>query len=178
MRIDRGQCLFLVVLILLVVTFVFGLWLPRRQRAEMLEHDIAVAQRELAAVRDRPIVEPVNPIDAERLRQESEIALPRQPQLGPLLERLSADLEAVGLTVRELRAESVVRQSEVDRIPILLECSGTYAGLRELIRRIEDYERLVRIDRLGVSGDAVAAPGNLDAGMELSTFIRVAEDAP
>ena len=177
MRIDRVQLTILLILGVFVTVFVVGAWRPHYCRIAALKTEIEARQATLHHLQDQQVDASLNvaPLFAARVATFDR-AVPVKAGLGPLLERLSCDLAAESVVVRQLQANTVIEGDEVDRIPITLQFEGPFPSLFRLLQRFESDARILRIDRIDVSSSTGEPGATLVIDVEMSTFARRAQE--
>jgi hypothetical protein len=126
-------------------------------------------------------------IDAERLIRDlpelraaaRRFALEVPPEQGPLLESIGADLTADGAPEREIMTKPTVAGQPVARVPFSLQYRGTFAGTVSLLNRLQDGERLTRVERIVVERSATGDANDrktLRVQVDFSTFARTAKE--
>lgn len=179
MRIDRGQVVILLVLGGLMAVFVALFGRPHfqaasdirvkiRQLEQQLQDILPASGAEEEATESRP--------EADLTTAEIDIAVPFNSELGALLEKLSGDVAAESVVVRQLEAKSVVEGSDFNRIPITLRFEGSFEALFGLLQRIETTPRIIRVDELDIRGGSPEFDLPLVVDIQLSTFFRTAEE--
>lgn len=116
--------------------------------ADRLAHAVQLAQRDLDS--------------AEQFTTRWREAAPEESQLAAMLGRITAEAEAVGVSIRRLDQRDITRFESIEQVPVLLECQGDFRQVFELIRRLEAMPQDVwlsrlRIEQLGQDSEKVSA---------------------
>ncbi len=98
------------------------------------------------------------PQQIEALQAEVELATkyrlrwrknaPQDAGLAEFYRRLTADAELAGVAVVTIRPQGAVLTAPIREIPVELQCSGTFAGLSEFLKRLEEAPESISIETL------------------------------
>lgn len=177
MRVERDQVILVAAITAVLVGFgVLGYMPIRSGRQESKERiDVYKAQlaSDLAGARQLP-----------KLREEvaalqealggSQRDVPTQSELASLLRTLSSELDRQQVTDKEVQTRAIQSGADYNVLPVSLRFTGTFGAVYGFVRQIESMPRLIRIDRLELSGTPDGA-GRLTARIELSTFFTAGE---
>lgn len=169
----------------LTLAGVLGAWLPIINRGRSIEQAIAGLESELAKPADTP--ERINKLRAQVEKLESRgrgrtADIPRDSEVAKLVQDLSASLDTLGITRREITTGSPRPVDQALSLPVTVMVSGDFGSLVSLLRQIEQFPRLVRVDRMKL-GPASRTKGEeptdgmLRADLVLNAFY-LGSDAP
>lgn len=136
---------------LLIVIGAFGLLWPAWRANEALRAEIRVMRAELSRPTDGPeIIAGL----ADRLHElksssrERMIPIPETSDVAGLMTRLSAVLNRLGLSQREITTGSETMVDQTASLPMSVTLRGGFTQIYNAIREIERLPRLVRVQRL------------------------------
>jgi Tfp pilus assembly protein PilO len=102
--------------------------------------------------------------------------VPYQPDLGQLLSEVGRQLAGGGAVDREILTFPTVNGTPLNRVPVSLRFKGSTSGTMALLRQIENYNRLTRIDRIVLEKADPASAGPISASVEFSLFSRASQE--
>lgn len=162
----------------LTLAGVLGAWLPIVNRGRSIEQAIAGLESELAKPTDSP--ERISKLRAqvERLEERGRgrtAEIPKDSEVAKLVQDLSASLDRLGLARREITTGSPRPVDQAMSLPVTVMVSGDFGSLVSLLRQIEQFPRLVRVDRMKIGAPSRAksdepADGMLRADLVLNAF--------
>jgi Tfp pilus assembly protein PilO len=103
--------------------------------------------------------------------------VPYQPDLGQLLSEVGRELAGGGASEREILTFPTVSGSPLNRVPVSLRFKGSTASAMALLRQIENYSRLTRIDRIVLEKTDPTSTGPISTAVEFSLFSRASQEA-
>lgn len=152
--------------------------LPEREKADQLDHEIAVARAKVAVARDfaqayRP--EALNSADLFRLSK----AMPSGVGMPDLLLQLERVADSAGVALRTIVPRDEVRHEGYRAIPVDLTATGSFYSVSDFLLRLRSTVRargnnldvggwLYSIDRFSLSSPARG--GDLSANLTVSAF--------
>lgn len=107
--------------------------------------------------------------------RELQTSVPEESDLGSLLEQLSRDLGATDVTDEAIVVQTNRSSGPFNRIPLDLRFDGGFLAMFNFMRRIETYDRIVRVDRIQIGFNRSNAEKPLRIDMQLSAYYRSAE---
>lgn len=143
--------------LVLVVALGVGVFIaPGYQRSSRLAHEIDRFQAELKKPNSGPEVIGKLTKQLETLRSLSDrrmTPIPQESDVAGLMTDLSAMLDSLGLTHREITTGDSRTLEEASSMPMTVTLEGPFPSIAEAVRRIESLPRLVRVQRLRVSSN-------------------------
>lgn len=141
-------------LTILAVVGGFGFIWPAWNANQALQSEIRVMKAELARPTDGPeiITGLANRLHEMRTTsRERMVPIPETSDVAGLMTRLSAVLNRLGLTQREITTGSETLVDETASLPMSVTIRGGFTQIYHAIREIERLPRLVRVQRLRLS---------------------------
>lgn len=99
--------------------------------------------------------------------------LPAEPDLGDVLDSLSAQLAKAQVREQEMLTRPTVATKQFMRIPVTLRFRGPLASAFEMVRRVEEQPRLTRVEKLTVERPFEGAQPQVE--IEFSAFSSTTE---
>lgn len=106
---------------------------------------------------------------SECVRREGRV--PSTSDLSPLLASLAEDLDELAVRDRALSTVKPIEHGEALRVPLQLAFRGTFAGVFELLQRLEQSDRLVRVRRLIVNREPGSTAEDLAVSARFETYL-------
>jgi Tfp pilus assembly protein PilO len=147
--------------------------MDRRGELDTSQARLAKLQEESAAY--RRTAEQVTALRSQLKRFAEQV--PYQPDLGLLLSEIGKELAGGAASEREILTFPTVAGSPLNRVPVSLRFKGTTASAVALLRQIENYNRLTRIDRIVLEKSDPTAKGLISTAVEFSLFSRASQEA-
>jgi hypothetical protein len=94
-----------------------------------------------------------------------------------LLSEVGRELAGGGASDREILTFPTVSGSPLNRVPVPLRFKGSTVSAMALLRQIENYDRLTRIDRIVMEKSDPASQGPISTAVEFSLFSRASQEA-
>ncbi len=167
-------------LVLLAGAGVFGLLVPSWTSGRVLRTEIGMLETELSKPKSDP--EMIERLEKElgllnALRDQRMTPIPEERDVAGLMRELSAMLDELGLSEREITTGSPQEQEEASVMPMTVMLSGPYQSVAEAVTRMESMPRLVRVQRLRMAldrlrNDAVNRSGVVRADIRLEVFFE------
>lgn len=153
------------VLVLLILVGGFGFIWPAWRTNQALDREIRVMRAELARPTDGPeIIAGL----ADRLREmqtnsrERMVPIPETSNVAGLMTRLSAVLNRLGLTQREITTGAETMVDQTASLPMSVTLRGSFSQIYSALREIERLPRLVRVQRLRLAYESRSQFGQSD----------------
>ncbi len=156
-----------------VVVLGGGLWLhlnaldTRNERIAALDRERVTLESQLA---DAGLEGDVAALRDELARREAVLGI--EQGVGSLMRALSADLNDLELSNRSLTSGNTRQEGTVKQIPLSLSFKGSFADTFELLRRVQDYDRLIRIEQLSINREGRSLSDEVMVSAKLVTFAR------
>jgi Tfp pilus assembly protein PilO len=173
MRFERDQLRVLIILGVMLSIFMVAFWLPNRLHERRLHAELIKADQHLAGDQRSPdaLASMVKQAaDLRSLTQQSQKYVPQTDELSQLLRQLSLELEGQHVTGQEIQTGSIVHGEVYSVVPITLRFKGSFPAVYGFLKRIESMNRMVRITRLELDGDAQRTDELLTIRLEIYTF--------
>lgn len=127
--------------------------LPQRRKLADLKTQIAAQTAQLKAHADSASTVPalLNHVQEMRDRYgDFDRRLPKSRELFAFLEEISQTVRDVQLDSQGIQPATPVKEDLYHTLPIILRVRGTYAELIRFLNRIDQIERLTRVQRLDI----------------------------
>jgi len=162
---------------LVVGTLAIGL-VPPMVRAQVLEDQIDAARAELAKPNSGPEVLVDLENDLAQLREiagEGMTPIPADADIAGLMGRLSTMFDMCGLGAREVTTGQAEQLEEASSMPMSVAVQGRFPAILRVLIEIESLDRLVRIERLRLTGlherkGPIDRSGDIRASVQLDVF--------
>jgi len=143
---------------------------------------LAAIQMEVAQAQQKIAADTVH-IQLESLQSQladMNTIVPVSHEVAPVLEKLARDLQSLGVSERSLTTAPAIKQGSITQLPLNVTFRGSFASVFQWLERVNQYDRLVRVERLILRKDTSAADpsASLSVTARLDTFGRVAEINP
>jgi Tfp pilus assembly protein PilO len=98
------------------------------------------------------------PIVGEKMKKlRSEIGeyydkIPRNRDFAALWEQIADMMKSLNLKDQLIQPDQEVLGSEINSISVTIKCSGSFSQLYEFFKLLEDFDRVVRIEQLKLTG--------------------------
>ena len=145
------------------------------KRGELMRLEKTLAKLQADSAAYHRAAEEVTALRTELKRFAEQV--PYQPDLGQLLSEVGRQLAGGGASDREILTFPTVSGSPLNRVPVSLRFKGSTAGTMALLRQIENYDRLTRIDRIVLEKGDPASNGPISTAVEFSLFSRASQEA-
>lgn len=176
MRIERDQLILLGMMAVVAAVFTVAVYLPIRSQQSQSQEQIRAYKTQLgidlAGSKELPTLEK----EVAALREACSGAqrdVPTQSELGDLIKALSGELERQQVRDRETQMRPVMQGADYSVLPVSLQFTASFRSLYSFLNQVESMTRLIRIDRLELTGTPEG--GMLNARIELSTFFTEGE---
>lgn len=178
MQIDKDQKATAAIIVTLLAGFGFGVYLPNQLEIGQLEEGIAQSEGQIA-IHDKN-ARGLNDLRVAvadmrvRLKTASK-HIPESNELASFLRTVDSELDNQKMIDAEKLTERIVPGQDYNVIPLSLRFKGDYNGLFRFVSKLENEERLIRINRLEVKGQPHKPDEPVDVRVELSTFASPVE---
>ncbi len=156
-----------------VVVLGGGLWLhlsaldTRNQRITALDKERVTLESQLV---DTGLEDEVAELRDKLAHREAVLGI--EEGVGSLMRTLSADLHDLELSNRSLTSGNTRQEGVLKQIPLSLSFKGSYADTFELMSRLQDYDRLVRVEQLTINREGRSLSDEVMVSAKLLTFAR------
>lgn len=151
---NQGRALPGVCLALVAAIAIGALIVPQYNRSRTLRREIKEFHAELAKPNSGPEVIGTLTNQLETLRSLADrrmTPIPQESNVAGLITELSAMLDSLGLSHREITTGDSRRLDEASSMPMTVTLQGPFPSIAEAVMQIESLPRLVRVQRLRVS---------------------------
>ena len=174
MRIEKDQIWTLGTAVVLLAAFIAGVLAPLHAKRVTYQQRIDQARKTLdSELAQTKGLAKLNS-DVASLRQVINGAqqyVPQQDELADMLRGLSEALDAYGVSEREVKTQTTLHYAKYSVIPISVKYRASFPAVFGVLRRIEQMQRLIRVDQLQVRNESDDPLEPLDIELSLSTFI-------
>lgn len=107
--------------------------------------------------------------------EDYEVKIPKNRQFAELWRQFASVMNKHNLKGQLVQPGTEIQGSEVSRIPMTIECTGSLNQIFELFRSLQDFERLIRIEDMKlINGKDFAGPLKME--VQASVYYRSAEE--
>lgn len=172
MRLTREQILLIGATCVLAGGFLAGVFYPQHRRIREARQQIALTEQQLQSDRVRAATVPELARQVEQLKRRHrnfDRRLPKQKELGEFLREISTTILAERLTDQVIEPGSPTAGALYNVLPIIMQFDGTFGGLANFLSRIDQMERLTRIESIIIE-PIEDEPGRLHVEMQLNIY--------
>ncbi|MCC6682729.1 MAG: type 4a pilus biogenesis protein PilO [Phycisphaeraceae bacterium] len=174
MRIEKDQKRAMLTAGIMLTVFTAALLVPLRFQRASYQHRIDDARQALGIdLADTKGLAKLNS-EVAGLRQVINGAqqyVPDQDEMADVMRGLSEALDAFGVTERQVQTQTTQHYQKYSVMPITLQYRASFPSVFGVLRRIEQMQRLIRVDALEVRHDSDDDLQPLEIKLSLSTFI-------
>ena len=180
MRLERDQRRTLAILGVVAGLFVGVLWMPHKFQERRLRSQIEDAQVQLGF--QGPAVGLGNLArEVARLKTEASASnkyVPPETELAQLLKEVSSHLAKEQVTDHETQTQAISVGADYSMMPVNMRFQGSFPATFGFLRNLEEMDRLVRVTRIKLHGEASKPMDPLEVSVELCTFFAPSEVLP
>lgn len=153
---EKQQLIILSVAVVLFVGFGFFRYYPLAKQKEHIEK---VNEQQMAAVAKAKTYSMQLPILRRHINAITEktddynVKIPKSRQFAELWQQLASVMNKHNLKDQLVQPGTEIHGSEVNCIPIIIECSGSLNQIFELFKSLHNFERLIRIESIKLIND-------------------------
>lgn len=167
--------------VILVAAFVYFAILPKNEKVEQLEKDIAKLEKDIS--KSQSMVQRLDELKAEnqRLRAELEALeefLPAEKEISSLLKQVEELSREAGLEILSWTPTAKRRHSSgiVYEIPVSISISGSYHKLGRFYSSLTQLDRIVNVVNISLGGPRpVGKEAVLNVSFSAVTFTAIPE---
>jgi Tfp pilus assembly protein PilO len=144
------------ILVALVLTAVFAVYLPQARKRDRINSEVVSEKLSMETdLRTCQVVpELVRQVDEMKNRYRNlDRRLPKQKELGGFLREISANLLQARLVNQMIEPGKPDQEDLYHTLPIMMKFQGNYLSLANFLKRIDDMERLTRVQKMSISLD-------------------------
>ena len=162
-RIPKEVCIVAAVILAMIGVASLAFYIPQGRKLEQIRTQITTQQRTLEAsvqsVQSLPVM--IQQVQALKNRyRDFDRRLPKSQELHEFLRQISGYLGQ-----KELRTASATREEHFNTLPISMKFRSSYLNLAGFLDRVENMERLSRVQKLIINND--------DKGDELDVELQM-----
>ena len=173
MKIKRERLKTVVVILTMLVLFIGSVLVPYGFRDASLQRRIDTARSDLGIDRvdDTGLVRLYNEVKELRTQLDGRGRyIPDEDRISMVLQDFSGLINAPGVTGQEIVTVKPGRYADYNILPVKIQFSAPFATAFDLVARIEQLSRVVRIDRLDIKAEPDYPHQPLTVNLELSAF--------
>ncbi len=99
--------------------------------------------------------------------------LPKQQELGAFLKEISSDLAEAKLVNQSIEPGSPQREQLYHTLPIVMKFQGSYLSLAAFLKRIQDMERLTRVQTLIIGPNHEESRKTTDGDLSIELHLNI-----
>ncbi len=168
-----GKLKTVVVVLAMLVLFAGGVLVPYGFRDAALQRRIDTARSQLGidGVDDAGLVRLYDEVQDLRTQIDGRGRyIPDEDRISLVLNDFSGLINAPGVTGQEIVTVAPGRYADYNILPVKIQFSAPFATAYDLVARIEQLSRVVRIDRLSIEAETDYPRQPLTVNLELSAF--------
>ena len=169
-RMKRDNWVTLGVLAALLVGAMFILYLPQSNKLDEIRSQSASLKTQLEADAKKAAVVPamVRWIDTMQKRYLGfDRRMPKRKELAAFLREISSILASERLSNQLTEPGNPTREELFHTLPIIMKFQGSYLSLASLLERIDEMERLTRVQKLTIARDPKHEELNIEIQMNI-----------
>ncbi len=93
--------------------------------------------------------------------------MPQSKELAGFLTEISAILASEQITNQSIEPGDPVREELYHTLPIIMKFEGSYLSLASLLKRIDEMERLTRVQKMAIKTDDNSKSVNIELHMNI-----------
>ena len=157
----------------LVMVAAFVLYIPQGHKLDDLRAQIqteknAIANYSLKAAVVPDMIRQVQ--DMKSLYKDMDRRLPKQKELGGFLQEISGNLAKERLDNPMIQPGNPSKEDLFHTMPIIMKFQGNYLSLASFLNRIDNMERLTRVQKLLIATDPKGADTKVDCEMQMNIY--------
>lgn len=152
---EKQQLIIIGLAVVIVFGFVFFRYIPLARRTQEINQSKLRHSQETLEVRDQSQRLPIIISKMEQLKGkigDFDRKIPVVHEFGSLWDQIAAVMSKCGLKEQLIQPQKEVKGSEICLIPINMQCSGNFEEIFAFFQSLEDFERVIRIESLSMSG--------------------------
>jgi Tfp pilus assembly protein PilO len=157
-HLTRENWIVLGVLGAIVTAATVFLYIPQGQKLDELRGQIAAAEASLESDGQKVAVVPdmVKQVQEMKARyKDFDRKLPKRKELGGFLREITGNLAEEKLANQSIEpATNTIREEFFQTLPIVMKFRGSYLSLASFLRRIDEMQRLSRIQKLKIEANS------------------------
>jgi len=159
---EKQQLIILGLAVAIVFCFVFFRYIPLARRTQEIKQSKLHYLKETLKVKDQAQRLPIITSKTDQLKKkvgDFDRKIPVICEFGSLWDQIAAVMSKYGLKEQLIQPREEVKGSEICVIPINMQCSGNFEEIFGFFQSLEDFERVIRIESLSMSGSDVEHGG-------------------
>ena len=172
-HLNRDSLILAGVLMVLVSVAIVFVYLPQHREMNSLAAEIATKERVLSANARKVSVVPglCRQVEAMKSRyKDFDRRLPRRTELGGFLREISGNLAAERISDQWIEPGTPAREELFHTLPIIMRFSGPYLSLASFLKRVDEMERLTRVQVLKVGSSRDDEKLNLTIELQMNIY--------
>jgi len=154
----------------LVIAATLLVYVPQGRRLQTIRAQVASQKMALSVNAEKAVVIPamVKHIEATKRRYKGfERRMPKRKELAGFLSEITHILETERLSNQLTEPGSPTREQLFHTLPIIMKFQGQYLSLASLLGRIDEMDRLTRVQKLVISQDPRSDQLNIELQMNI-----------
>jgi len=153
---EKQQLIILGAAAVVIAGFVVFRYVPVARRGRAVKLSQADQQALVANANARSSRLPILRAKAEQLRQQTagyDVQIPQRRNFAGLWQQIADVMNRHNLKDQLVQPNTEIKGEQLNCIQITIKCSGTLNQIFELFKSLEQFERLIQIERLQLAGD-------------------------
>jgi Tfp pilus assembly protein PilO len=171
-HLSRDNLVVLVIVVVLVATALFGVYMPQAAQREELERAIEIDRARLEQTEHKIEVVPAMAQRVETMRLEYkdfDRKLPQRKELGDFLRQINASLAEQDLTNKMIQTGQPTEEGRFQRLPITMQFTGEYLPLCTFLDRMARTKRLAQVRKLNIIRND---DGKLSIDLQMNIYFK------
>lgn len=171
---DRQQVTICAMAAAIVCVFVLFWYLPLRSKTSAIKH--AKAERAMSIAKGAADARQLPLLEEQLLKLEAKLGdyeanIPEQRSHGVFLHRIAELMKEHNLSEQVITPGEELEADKFNCIPVSMRCKGKLAQISEFYRRLQNLDRLVRIEKVKLSNDN-SYSGQINMETEVVVYYR------
>lgn len=176
---EKEQLIIIGLALAIVFGFVFFRYIPLARRVQEVKESKLRYSEETLRVKDQAQRLPIIIWKTEQLKGavgDFDGKIPFVREFGSLWDQIATVMGKCGLKEQVIQPYGEVKGSEICLIPINMQCSGKFEEIFSFFQSIENFERVIRIESLSMSGSDLDDGGdNIKMTANANVYYRPSE---
>lgn len=173
LQFTKDNWIMLGIVLTLVVAATFVFYIPQGKKLDDLHAQIETQKNSNAANSLKAAVVPTlmrQVQDMNSRHKNMDRRLPKQKELGGFLQEISGNLAKERLYNPEFLPGSPSKEELFLTLPITMKFQGNYLSLASFLGRIDNMERLTRVQKLLIAMDPKNKDGKINCEMQMNIY--------
>ena len=170
-RLDKKQTVIVVLVVVVMTGFAVFQYIPIVQKKMHLKKEMSKQTEAMTQIRQYAAKLPELRKEKEMLKEEMEdysIRIPEGKQFAQLWQQIADVMNECELAEQSVKPGAEQTTEELCCIPLSIECMGTLDQMFEFLESLEQFERLMRIEKIDLENST-----NFDAKVKMNATANI-----